>query len=40
MLQKLAPLIILLLFIAGSYFVIQGMNKATEMSHPPSRTAR
>ncbi len=32
MFQKLAPLIILGLFVAGMYFMLQGMEKANHMS--------
>ncbi|WP_457606761.1 hypothetical protein [Nitratifractor sp.] len=34
MFQKIAPLIILAMFAIGTYFVMQGMSKATEMTHP------
>ena len=40
MFQKLAPLIILLIFALGTWFVIQGLNKASEMSHPAAKTER
>ena len=32
MFQKLAPLIILALFMTGMYFMIQGMDNAVEMT--------
>ena len=32
MFQKLAPLIVLALFITGMYFMIQGMDNAVEMT--------
>jgi len=32
MLQKLAPLIVLALFVTGMYFMIQGMDNAVEMT--------
>jgi hypothetical protein len=34
MFKKLTPLIILAMFIVGTYFMIQGMNKATALAHP------
>ena len=34
MFQKLAPLIILAIFALGTIFVIQGLNKASEMTKP------
>jgi hypothetical protein len=34
MLKKLAPLIILAMFGLGTWYVIHGLNKATEMSFP------
>ena len=34
MFQKLAPLIVLALFITGMYFMIQGMDNAVEMTKP------
>jgi len=37
MLKKLAPLIILLMFALGTWYVIHGLNKATEMSFPKSQ---
>ena len=32
MFQKLAPLIVLALFLAGMYFMMQGMDNAVKMS--------
>ena len=32
MFQKLAPLIVLALFLAGMYFMMQGMDNAVEMT--------
>ena len=32
MFQKLAPLIVLALFITGMYFMIEGMDNAVEMT--------
>jgi len=37
MFQKLAPLIVLALFVAGMYFMIQGMDKAVEMTTAKSK---
>ena len=34
MFQKLAPLIVLALFVTGMYFMIQGMDNAVEMTKP------
>ena len=34
MLRKYTPLIILALFVAGSYFIIKGMNRASQMTSP------
>ncbi len=34
MFQKYAPLIILALFVIGTYFMIQGMEHATALGHP------
>jgi len=34
MFQKFAPLIILVLFAIGTYFMIQGMEHATALGHP------
>ena len=33
MFQKYAPIIILLLFAIGTYFMIEGMNNALELGH-------
>jgi hypothetical protein len=40
MMKKLAPLIILGMFVLGTWYVIHGLNKATEMSLPQSGNAR
>ncbi len=40
MLKKIAPLIILVLFIIGSYFIIQGLNKATDMTRPQTTSQK
>jgi hypothetical protein len=37
MFRKLAPLIILAMFALGTWYVIHGLNKATEMSLPRSK---
>jgi len=34
MFQKYAPLIILVLFVIGTYFMIQGMEHAATLGHP------
>ncbi len=34
MLKKFTPLIILAMFAVGTYFMIQGMNQATELAKP------
>ena len=34
MFQKLAPLLVLALFITGMYFMIQGMDNAVEVTKP------
>ncbi len=34
MFKKFAPLFILAMFLVGTYFMIQGMNKATALAHP------
>ncbi len=34
MFQKLAPLIILALFAVGTYFIVQGLEHASELAHP------
>ena len=38
MFQKFAPLIILLLFVLATIFIVQGLEKATAMTHPPHKT--
>ena len=40
MFQKLAPLIILLIFALGTIFVIQGLEKASDMTHPPKKSTQ
>jgi hypothetical protein len=37
MFRKLAPLIILAMFVIATYFVIQGLENATAMSHPSAK---
>ena len=37
MLKKVAPLIILAMFILGTAFVIYGLEKASAMSHPSAK---
>jgi len=37
MFKKLAPLVILLMFALGTWYVIHGLNKATRMSLPSER---
>jgi hypothetical protein len=34
MFQKIAPLLILLMFAVGAYFMIEGMKNATNMAMP------
>ena len=34
MFKKFTPLFILAIFLVGTYFMIQGMNKATALAHP------
>jgi len=34
MFQKLAPLLVLALFVTGMYFMIQGMDNAVELAKP------
>jgi len=34
MFQKLAPLVVLAMFAIGAYFMIQGMQNATNMAKP------
>jgi len=38
MLQKFAPLIILALFILGAYYMIKGMDQATQLAKPKKKT--
>ncbi|WP_456391999.1 hypothetical protein [Nitratifractor sp.] len=38
MFQKIAPLIILLIFVLGTAFVIYGLEQASEMSHPQKKS--
>lgn len=38
MFQKLAPLIVLALFVTGMYFMIQGMDNAVEMTQPEKKS--
>lgn len=38
MFQKLTPLLVLALFAAGMYFMIQGMDDAVELSKPTAKT--
>jgi len=39
MFQKLAPLIVLAMFAAGAYFMVQGMKNATDMADPKKAKA-
>ena len=34
MFKKFVPLFILVMFLVGTYFMIQGMEKATALAHP------
>lgn len=34
MLKKMTPLIILVMFLAATYFMIQGMHNATKLANP------
>ena len=34
MFKKFTPLLILAMFLVGTYFMIQGMEKATALAHP------
>jgi hypothetical protein len=34
MFQKIAPLIVLAMFVIGAYFMVQGMKNATAMAMP------
>jgi hypothetical protein len=38
MLQKLAPLIVLAMFVTGMYFMIEGMNNAVEITKADKKT--
>ncbi len=40
MFQKLAPLIVLVLFAIGVYFMIQGMKGAMDMAEPGKTKAK
>jgi len=40
MLKKFAPLIILAMFLVGTYFMLQGMDKATALAHPQKTVAK
>ena len=40
MFQKLAPLIVLVLFATGMYFMMQGMDNAVEMAKPKKETKK
>ncbi len=40
MFQKLAPLIVLALFVIGAYFILQGMNHAIDMAKPKKVEAK
>lgn len=37
MFQKLAPLIVLGLFVTGMYFMLKGMDNAVEISKPTAK---
>jgi len=37
MFQKIAPLIILALFLIGTIFIIQGLERASKMAHPQAQ---
>jgi len=37
MFQKLAPLIVLALFVAGMYFMLKGMDNAVELAKPTAK---
>jgi len=34
MFKKITPLIVLAMFLVGTYFMIQGMEEATALAHP------
>jgi len=38
MFQKLAPLIVLALFITGMYFMLKGMDNAVAMAKPTAKS--
>ncbi len=40
MFQKLAPLIVLVLFAIGVYFMLQGMQSAMDMADPEKMKAK
>jgi len=40
MFKKFTPLIILGMFLIGTYFMIQGMNQATALAHPQKSQKR
>ncbi len=40
MFQKLAPLIVLAMFVVGAYFMIQGMHHATNMAKSKSEAKK
>ncbi len=40
MFQKLAPLIVLALFVTGMYFMLQGMDKAVNMAKPKTEQTK
>jgi hypothetical protein len=37
MFQKLAPLIVLALFVAGMYFMLKGMDNAVKLTKPVAK---
>jgi hypothetical protein len=40
MFQKIAPLIILALFVIATIFIMQGLEKASAMTHPKAHTTQ
>ncbi len=38
MFQKFAPLLILLIFVLATIFIVLGLEKASDMTHPPKKT--
>jgi len=40
MFQKIAPLIVLVMFAAGAYFMMQGMHNATHMAKSKSEAKK